>query len=253
VAPIGCWPEFKDQRQELAYLEDLSNPTPSQWTRREELRKQKGSWAPELNTLLSIPEDCFGFNVYPSVDAVKKIEAMINGGTWYDVAASNQAGRIVHTPEWEAATNLVRGHVGPGARFKVLYIGDDYVNVRVITNHNGVLIYTDGCARKWWVPRDRQMAAKWVAIWILANRAAFVTNQDSPQEREAKGQAIDEELRQTAQPFSPDELDDLEDLGDKLWSNSCKCLTFEKGDEPLKPGARSQPAAWRVFHAPGKR
>ena len=151
-SPIGCWSQFKDERQELAYLEALSNPTPSQWKRQEELRKEKDSWPPELNSVVSIPDGklCFA---YSSIDAVRKLRVMNKTDTWRDVAASERAGHAVYTPEFEAVLKLGVADLFPGSKVKVLAIGDDYVKLFIYTDKDGKPVEKEGYSEKWWAPK----------------------------------------------------------------------------------------------------
>jgi len=126
--------EFKDERQELPYLESLSNPTLTQWKRREDLRGKKPTWPPELNSVETIPDTLFPF---ATLEAFRKDQAMRKAGTWRDVAASDRAGYAILTPEYEAVSNLCMTTLEPGSKVKVLEIGDDYVHVQFVTDNHG--------------------------------------------------------------------------------------------------------------------
>ena len=161
VFPLaGCWSEFKSQREELAYLESLSNPTPSQWKRREELRGKKDTWPPEPRSVVTIPNSKL-IILFSTLDVLRKDIAITKADSWRDVAASEKAGHAVYTPEFEAVSDLCITTLFPGAKVKILDIGDDYVHVEFVADSKGDPVKpTDqfkgdrsqnhGYAEKWW-------------------------------------------------------------------------------------------------------
>jgi hypothetical protein len=170
---MGCWSEFKDQREELSYLESLSNPTPSQWKRREELkelRKQKDPFPPELNTKIQIkmPEGKFnigGIVVFPTLYAYRECQPIFS--QLRDEVLSklpkegprglelSEAAKKSISEGGEKFRKAVKKHgsvamVRSGEWIKVLDFGDDYAHVHVFTDDSGTRIDKDGYTEKWW-------------------------------------------------------------------------------------------------------
>jgi len=158
LSSIGCSSEFKNERQELAYLESLSNPTPTQWRRREDLREKKKTWPPELQSVVTITNYHVLFP-YATLEAFRKDQAIKKAGTWRDVAASERAGYAVLTPEYEAVSKLCITTLYPGSKVRVLEIGDDYVHVEFVADEHGNPVTPasyfkghtgHGYTEKWW-------------------------------------------------------------------------------------------------------
>ena len=148
LALAGCSSEFKDAKQELKYLESLSNPTPEQWKRRENLREQKKEWAPEPGSEVLLPEAAVALDMFATLES-------------WRLAVSLDKADKVSSPEWDEngkhrVTTLFRDY-----KVKIIEIGDDYVLVDVICKADGEPIkpvsgfdgaqdQTRGYVTKWW-------------------------------------------------------------------------------------------------------
>ena len=147
----GCSSEFKDQKEELAYLESLSNPTPGRWKRREELREQKKYWPPELHSVVALPEG-ETIPVYATLDSFRQASAML------------KAGHAINIPQLEAAEKYRITSLWPGCKVRIMGIGDDWVHIYIICDPDGNSIkrlsrfegpagQEHGYAEKWWEPK----------------------------------------------------------------------------------------------------
>jgi hypothetical protein len=156
----GCGSQFKDQKEELAYLESLSNTTPSQWKRREELRKQKKTWPPELHSTVALPEGAI-VDIYATLESFRQASAMLKAQTYRDVVASEKAGHAIYTPEFEAADELRITTLWPGSKVQIMEIGSDYVHIDALSDASGETIkpvsrfkgplgQQHGYIKKWW-------------------------------------------------------------------------------------------------------
>ena len=116
--------EFKDEKQELAYLESLSNPTPVQWKRREELREAKKDWAPDVGSQIALPAYVIAMDVCDSIDALRRAKSLAEADK-------------ISSPEWDANDKNRVGSLFAGDKVRILEIGDDYVCVEMLVDKYG--------------------------------------------------------------------------------------------------------------------
>ncbi len=116
--------EFKDEKQELAYLESLSNSTPVQWKRREELREAKKGWAPDVGSVIAVPDYVIALDVYDSLDARR-------------LATKFNLAKDFASPERNANDKFRVTCLWAGDKVRVLEIGEDYICVEMLADADG--------------------------------------------------------------------------------------------------------------------
>lgn len=127
-APVPDAPTFRDEAEELAYLESQANPSIEQFRRREALRaaraRLEGRTRPEPGDVVTLPD---GATMYATRDEVR--------AAWRAIAGIEGA---------ERPPALAR--LEPGAAVRVVEVGDDHARVEATVEGEPIT----GLALKWW-------------------------------------------------------------------------------------------------------
>jgi hypothetical protein len=107
----------------LAYLEALSNPTPVQWKRREDLRDAKKQWPPEVGSIITLPPYLVYIYVYDNPDAIRR-------------ASELSLAHKVPSPEWDENDKNRVGGLSHGDKVRMLEITKDYACIEMMEDED---------------------------------------------------------------------------------------------------------------------
>lgn len=167
LALAGCSSGFRDDTEELAYLEALSNPSPDQWKRRESLRateaekkatrdREAYEAGPAVGSTVELPPAVALLDVFDSLESLQTAQSLLRTGK-------------LDSPEYLDNDRHRFTTLGTGATVTILEVGEDHVVFLAHSERSGEAVSArDGYsgtgtaerlyASRWWDPGAEKKA-----------------------------------------------------------------------------------------------